>query len=122
MLHLPFRSAHTRLLPRARSTSLRHAHAGAPDSSFEERLAGILEEDCKGCDTDVGGCGTLTKISHVLARAPAVFTISLAWETSQAGEEEVAATLKARGLRGVRVLCLRRAHGMLVLCKLHAWR
>lgn len=81
----------------ARSTALRNAAAqGGAGSTFEQLLAGILGEDCKGCDTDLGGCGTPCPILHTLQRQPQVFTISLAWESSQAGEEEVAATLKAR--------------------------
>jgi hypothetical protein len=79
-----------------RSTALRAAHAANARSSFEERLAGILSEDCKGCDPDVGGCGKRSNVSYTLERQLPVFTISLAWETSQADEEEVTATLKAR--------------------------
>jgi hypothetical protein len=44
----------------------------------------------------VGGCGKRINISYTLERQPSVFTISLAWETSQADEEEVTATLMAR--------------------------
>ena len=77
------------------AASLRAAAAAAPAASFEQRLASILGEDCTGCDTDVGGCGRPTPISHALTRQPEVFTISLAWESNAASEEEVATTLAA---------------------------
>ena len=78
------------------STALRHAAQQRPGETLEARLAGIMGEDCKGCDSDLRGCGTRTPIQHTLERQPTVFTISLAWETSQADEEEVAATLRVR--------------------------
>jgi hypothetical protein len=78
------------------ATALRHAAercpAGAP---LEERLAFLLSEESKSCDTDYRGCGKQTPITHALGRLPLVFTISLGWDSSVASEAEVAATFKA---------------------------
>jgi hypothetical protein len=88
-----------------RSTALREAYASSGRSgrsggrSFERLLASLQRGDTKGCDKDVGGCGAPARIEHELLQAPEVFTISLAWDTSQAAEDDVAATMKARGAR-----------------------
>ena len=78
------------------ATALRHAAercpAGAP---LEERLAFLLAEESKSCDTDYRGCGKQTPICHSLDRVPEVFTISLGWDSSTASEAEVGATLRA---------------------------
>jgi hypothetical protein len=78
------------------ATALRHAAercpAGAP---LEDRLAFLLAEESKSCDTDYRGCGKQTPICHSLDRVPEVFTISLCWDSSTASEAEVGATLRA---------------------------
>ena len=78
------------------ATALRHAAEQCPPSaSFEQRLAFLLDEERKTCDTDFRGCGKQTPITHALGRLPLVFTISLGWDSSVASEAEVAATFKA---------------------------
>jgi hypothetical protein len=76
---------------------MREAYAsGGRKRSFERLLAHLQRGDTKRCDKDVGGCGTPARVQHQLMHAPEVFTISLAWDTTQAAEDEVAATMKAR--------------------------
>jgi len=70
----------------------------APDyaggaTAFESRLARLLGMDCKGCDRDVGGCGKPRAPDHTLLQMPHVFTLSLTWDTAQAAEADVAATM-----------------------------
>ena len=78
------------------ATALRHAAEQCPPSaSFEQRLAFLLDEERKTCDTDFHGCGKQTPITHALGRLPLVFTISLGWDSSTASEAEVGATFKA---------------------------
>jgi hypothetical protein len=78
------------------ATALRHAAEQCPPSaSFEQRLAILLDEESKTCDTDLHGCGKQTPITHGLGRLPTVFTISLGWDSSVASEAEVGATFKA---------------------------
>ena len=78
------------------ATALRHAAEQCPPSaSLEQRLAFLLDEECKTCDTDFHGCGKQTPITHGLGRLPMVFTISLGWDSSVASEAEVSATFKA---------------------------
>ncbi len=73
------------------------AHAScAAGSAFEQLLASSQGGDCKGCDCDEGGCGAPRPIQHALEAAPTVYTISLAWDTAQAPEAEVAATMLVR--------------------------
>ena len=71
-------------------------HLSGAARTFEALLRAVQGGDSKSCDTDAGGCGKLYPVLHGLERPPQVFTVSLAWDSAQAGEEEVAATLKAR--------------------------
>jgi hypothetical protein len=80
---------------RARSTELRVAHGIGAASSFEELLS-QLQHGTKGCDTDRGGCGLPAPVTHALDALPSVYTLSLVWDTAQASEADVAATLQAR--------------------------
>jgi hypothetical protein len=81
------------------SAALRAAHAAAPPGAARafEALLARLQEGSKGCDKDAGGCGAPAPLAHVLERAPSVYTISLSWDTAQAPEAEVAATMAALG-------------------------
>ncbi len=50
----------------------------------------------KSCDTDVGGCGQLNSIQHLLEGAPPnVFTVQLAWESQHESSDAIRATLAA---------------------------
>ena len=80
---------------RARSTELRTAHGIGAALSFEDLLS-QLQHGSKGCDTDKGGCGKPAPLIHVLDALPSVYTLSLVWDTAQASEADVAATLQAR--------------------------
>jgi hypothetical protein len=86
------------------STALREANATAEAQglrmSFEELLSQLQGGDVKRCDKDVGGCGAAACVRHDLEAPPDVFTISLAWDTAQAAEDVVAATMKVRFVRG----------------------
>ena len=86
------------------STALREASATAAAQglrmSFEELLSQLQGGDVKRCDKDVGGCGAAACVRHDLEAPPEVFTISLAWDTAQAAEDVVAATMKVRSVRG----------------------
>jgi hypothetical protein len=71
------------------------ASLGDPVASTELLLSRLMVADAKPCDKDKGGCGAPAPTRHALDRAPRVFTLSLAWDTATAAEEEVAATMKA---------------------------
>jgi hypothetical protein len=75
------------------------ASLGDPAAPAELLLSRLMAADAKPCDKDKGGCGMPAPTRHELARAPAVFTLSLAWDTATAAEEEVAATMKALSTR-----------------------
>jgi hypothetical protein len=81
------------------STALRTVHLSGATRSFETLLRAVQSGDSKSCDKDAGGCGKLCPVLHGLEQPPEVFTVSLAWDSAQAGEEEVATTLKARASR-----------------------
>ena len=56
----------------------------------------IEAQDMKSCDTDVGGCGQLNSIQHLLEGAPPnVFTVQLAWESQRESSDNIRATLSA---------------------------
>jgi len=95
--------------PALRSVAPEH---GGILSPFESRLAQLLGADCKGCDKERGGCGSLRPPEHTLLQLPhgaplvlagssphyltptrAVFTLSLTWDTAQAAQADVAATM-----------------------------
>jgi hypothetical protein len=73
--------------------------AVGPGAPFDGVLAHLLCGDTKRCDKDAGGCGAAAPIAHALAQPPEVFTLSLAWDTAQAAEEEVASTMRALGVQ-----------------------
>jgi hypothetical protein len=75
------------------------ASLGDPVASTELLLSRLMVADAKPCDKDAGGCGAPAPTRHALHRAPRVFTLSLAWDTATAAEEEVAATMKALSTR-----------------------
>lgn len=78
------------------STALREDRRRQGGGSLEDVLAGLMGSDTKGCDRDLRGCGRQMPVTFQLMRLPQVFTISLAWETAQASEVEVAETMQAR--------------------------
>eukprot|EP00887_Chlorella_sp_A99_P005120 scaffold25.g5120.t1 len=58
-------------------------------------LRQIESQHQKSCDTDVGGCGALNPITHVLqGEPPRMFTVQLAWETNQVAPADIAATMQ----------------------------
>ena len=81
------------------STALREERRRQGGGSLEDVLAGLMGSDTKGCDRDLRGCGRQMPVTFQLMRLPQVFTISLAWETAQASEVEVAETMQARRAR-----------------------
>jgi hypothetical protein len=93
------RLAYSQFFHIVHAAALRGAAAAAPRgvTRLETLLHGLLSGDTKRCDRDERGCGQEAPIRHSLSRAPSVFTISLAWDTAQASEAEVAATMAALG-------------------------
>ena len=81
------------------STALREERRRQGGGSLEDVLAGLIGSDTKGCDRDLRGCGRQMPVTFQLMRLPQVFTISLAWDTAQASEVEVAETMQVRRAR-----------------------
>jgi hypothetical protein len=58
------------------------------------RLLHLIEDQArKTCDADAGGCGAWNATTHILDRAPRVFTLQLAWESQREEGADIAATL-----------------------------
>jgi hypothetical protein len=64
--------------------------------SLGDRLRAINAASRNTCDKDVGGCGKLNQVTHLVdGDGPRVFTLELGWGTAQEAPEDIAATLAA---------------------------
>ena len=69
------------------------------DVPLGQLLRGLEQQDQKKCDTDAGGCGAPSAVQHFLLlhgkRAPDVFTLQLAWESTREDPADIRDTLNA---------------------------
>ena len=73
-----------------------HVGGGAGAGGLGALLRAIEAQQPKSCDSDVGGCGAPSPPTHVLqGHPPRVFSLQLAWETSQVAPADISATLAA---------------------------
>ncbi|KZV13855.1 hypothetical protein F511_44939 [Dorcoceras hygrometricum] len=77
------------------ASALRTMKVMCPESSFDELLNLVEMNHQLACDPDVGGCGTLNYIHHILSTPPHVFTIVLGWQNTCESVEDITATLIA---------------------------
>ncbi|XP_043704226.1 uncharacterized protein LOC122654281 isoform X2 [Telopea speciosissima] len=77
------------------ASALRTMKIMSSDSSFDELLKLVEMHHQLACDPEVGGCGELNYIHHILSSAPHVFTTVLGWQNTCESAEDISATLAA---------------------------
>ncbi|KAJ9140403.1 hypothetical protein P3X46_031057 [Hevea brasiliensis] len=77
------------------ASALRTMKVMRSENSFEELLNLVEMNHQLACDPEVGGCGKLNCIHHILSTAPHVFTTVLGWQNTCESAEDIAATLAA---------------------------
>ncbi|GER27122.1 ubiquitin carboxyl-terminal hydrolase-related protein [Striga asiatica] len=66
-----------------------------PESSFDELLNLVEMNHQLACDPEVGGCGKLNYIHHILSSPPHVFTTVLGWQNTCENVDDIMETLAA---------------------------
>ncbi|KAJ4972883.1 hypothetical protein NE237_006057 [Protea cynaroides] len=77
------------------ASALRTMNIMCSDSSFDELLKFVEMHHQLACDPEVGGCGKLNYIHHILSSPPHVFTTVLGWQKTCESAEDISATLAA---------------------------
>ncbi|XP_042497713.1 uncharacterized protein LOC122076477 isoform X2 [Macadamia integrifolia] len=77
------------------ASALRTMKMMCSDSSFDELLKLVEMHHQLACDPEVGGCGKLNYIHHILSSAPHVFTTVLGWQNTCESADDISATLAA---------------------------
>ncbi|XP_043726329.1 uncharacterized protein LOC122672887 isoform X2 [Telopea speciosissima] len=77
------------------ASALRTMKIMCSDSSFDELLKLVEMNHQLVCDPEVGGCGELNYIHHILSSLPHVFTTVLGWQNTCETVEDISATLAA---------------------------
>ncbi|XP_009588933.1 uncharacterized protein [Nicotiana tomentosiformis] len=77
------------------ASALRTLKVMCPESSFDELLNLVEMNHQLACDSEVGGCGKLNYIHHILSTPPHVFTIVLGWQNTCENVDDIKATLSA---------------------------
>ncbi|XP_059303889.1 uncharacterized protein LOC132055894 [Lycium ferocissimum] len=77
------------------ASALRTMKVMCPESSFDELLNLVEMNHQLACDSEVGGCGKLNYIHHILSTAPHVFTTVLGWQNTCESVGDIIATLSA---------------------------
>ncbi|KAG8652497.1 uncharacterized protein LOC110617922 isoform X2 [Manihot esculenta] len=77
------------------ASALRTMKTTSSENSFEELLNLVEMNHQLACDPEVGGCGKLNYIHHILSTTPHVFTTVLGWQNTCESAEDIAATLAA---------------------------
>ncbi|XP_057988457.1 uncharacterized protein LOC110654340 isoform X2 [Hevea brasiliensis] len=77
------------------ASALRTMKVMCSENSFDELLNLVEMNHQLACDPDVGGCGKLNYIHHILSTQPHVFTAVLGWQNTCESVEDIAATLAA---------------------------
>ncbi|KAI3987780.1 hypothetical protein MKX01_028514 [Papaver californicum] len=77
------------------ASALRTIKITHANSSFEDLLKLEERNHQLACDPEVGGCGSLNHIHHILKTPPHVFTTVLGWQSTCESADDVSATLAA---------------------------
>ncbi|OVA12024.1 Ubiquitin carboxyl-terminal hydrolases family 2 [Macleaya cordata] len=77
------------------ASALRTMKTTYADSSFHDLLKLVEMNHQLACDPEVGGCGKLNHIHHVLEAPPHVFTTVLGWQSTCESADDISATLAA---------------------------
>ncbi|KAG2679123.1 hypothetical protein I3843_11G036300 [Carya illinoinensis] len=75
------------------ASALRTMKVMCPENSFEELLNLVEMNHQLACDPDVGGCGKLNYIHHILSTPPRTFTTVLGWQNTCESVDDITATL-----------------------------
>uniref|UniRef100_M1B0F4 Ubiquitin thiolesterase/ zinc ion binding n=1 Tax=Solanum tuberosum TaxID=4113 RepID=M1B0F4_SOLTU len=67
----------------------------SPESSFDALLNLVEMNHQLSCNSEVGGCGKLNYIHHILSTPPHVFTTVLGWQNTCESVGDITATLSA---------------------------
>ncbi|XP_020577341.1 uncharacterized protein LOC110022634 isoform X2 [Phalaenopsis equestris] len=77
------------------ASALRTMKIMSVENTFDELLKTVEMNHQLPCDIEVGGCGKLNSIFHILAAPPHVFTTVLGWQNTNESIDDIAATLAA---------------------------
>ncbi|XP_055828881.1 uncharacterized protein LOC129896911 isoform X2 [Solanum dulcamara] len=77
------------------ASALRTIKVVRPESSFDALLNLVEMNHQLSCDSEVGGCGKLNYIHHILSTPPHVFTTVLGWQNTCESVSDITATLSA---------------------------
>lgn len=77
------------------ASALRTMKVMCAESSFDELLNLVEMNHQLACDHDVGGCGKLNHIHHILSAPPHVFTTVIGWQNTCESADDITATLAA---------------------------
>ncbi|XP_077212791.1 uncharacterized protein LOC143858661 isoform X2 [Tasmannia lanceolata] len=75
------------------ANALRTMKITCSDSSLDELLKRVEMNHQLSCDPEVGGCGKLNYIRHILSTPPHVFTTVLGWQNTCESSDDISATL-----------------------------
>ncbi|XP_047325394.1 uncharacterized protein LOC124929150 isoform X2 [Impatiens glandulifera] len=89
------RMKYTSFFHNINASALRTMKVMCAESSFDELLNLVEMNHQLACDPDVGGCGKLNHIHHILSSSPHVFITVLGWQNTCEGVEDITATLSA---------------------------
>ncbi|KAK9669309.1 hypothetical protein RND81_13G122700 [Saponaria officinalis] len=76
------------------ASSLRTNKVMCVENSFDELLNFVQMNQQLACDLEVGGCGRLNNINHILSNPPHVFTAVLGWQNTSESVDNIKATLE----------------------------
>lgn len=77
------------------ANALRTMKITCTNSSLDELLKLVEMNHQLACDPEMGGCGKLNYIHHILSAPPHVFTTVLGWQNTCESEDDISATLAA---------------------------
>ncbi|XP_015067568.1 uncharacterized protein LOC107012282 [Solanum pennellii] len=77
------------------ASALRTIKVVCPESSFDALLNLVEMNHQLSCNSEVGGCGKLNYIHHILSTPPHVFTTVLGWQNTCESVGDITATLSA---------------------------
>ncbi|KAJ8536431.1 hypothetical protein K7X08_034832 [Anisodus acutangulus] len=77
------------------ASAVRTMKVMCPESSFDELLNLVEMNHQLACDSEVGGCGKLNYIHHILSTPPNMFTTVLGWQNTCESVGDIKATLSA---------------------------
>ncbi|CAA0836080.1 Ubiquitin carboxyl-terminal hydrolase-related protein [Striga hermonthica] len=77
------------------ASAVRTMKVMCPDGSFDEVLNLVEMNHQLACDPEVGGCGKLNYIHHILSSPPHVFTTVLGWQNTRENVDDIMGTIAA---------------------------